>query len=97
MRFSLAAALVAAFLWPSPGEAAPVCRDRKSALEALQRQYGEVPVAQGLDANGGLLEVLASKTGSTWTLIVTRPGGKTCVVGFGKDWVMPKSSKGTKT
>ena len=96
MRYLPIAALVAAFLWPWPGEAAPVCRERKGALEALQRQYGEVPVAQGLDANGDLLEVLASETGSTWTLIVTRPGGHTCIVGFGKDWVMPKSSKGKK-
>ena len=97
MRYLPIAALVAVFLWPLPGEAAPVCREREEALKALQRRYGEVPVAQGMDANGGLVEVLASETGSTWTIIVTRPGGQTCIVGFGRDWVMPTTSKGKRT
>ena len=96
-RKLLLAALVAVFLWPLPGEAAPVCEDRKGTLEALQRQYGEVPVAQGVDANGDLVEVVATATGQTWTIIVTRPGGKSCIVGFGKDWVMSTASGREKT
>lgn len=97
MRFFLPAALLAVFLWPSSAESALVCKDRKGALEALLRQYGEVPVAQGVDANGDLVEILTTAAGKTWTLIVTRPGGKTRIVGSGKDWVMSTAPGWEKT
>ena len=39
----------------------------------------------GLTANGGLLEVVASKDGS-WTIIVTTPNGMSCGVASGMSW-----------
>ena len=48
----------------------------------------------GLSAEGSVLEILASDTGS-WTLIVTRPSGVSCVVAHGQGWEsMPKVVSG---
>ena len=44
------------------------------------------PVALGLANNGGVVEVLSSKTGSSWTIIITMPNGPTCMVAAGENW-----------
>ncbi len=40
----------------------------------------------GVAENGGLIEVLSSQKGSTFTIIVTSPEGETCMVAAGEDW-----------
>lgn len=62
-----------------------VCGNRKAALEYLDRQYDERPRALGLAANNNVVELLVSKTGS-WTILVTRPNGTSCVVASGEAW-----------
>ena len=47
---------------------------------------GAVAVAMGIAANGGLIEVLSSTEGSTFTIIVTMPEGETCMVAAGESW-----------
>ena len=42
-------------------------------------------VREPLPATGSLLEVLTSPAGS-WTIIVTVPGGPTCLVSSGEGW-----------
>jgi hypothetical protein len=43
-------------------------------------------VALGVTANGGLLEVLTAKDGSTWTIILSTPQGLTCMTAAGEGW-----------
>ena len=62
------------------------CDVRKSVIEFLSDRYREEPVAMGVAENGGLVEVLASREGSTFTIIVTNPGGETCMVAAGESW-----------
>lgn len=62
-----------------------VCGERGEFIDHLSRNYDEAPVAMGLVSNGSVLEVLASDKG-TWTVIVTRPDGMTCVVATGEAW-----------
>ncbi len=74
-----------------------VCSQRGTFLEHLSNRYSEVPIAMGLSAEGSVLEILASDTGS-WTLIVTRPSGVSCVVAHGQGWEsMPKVVSGPAT
>lgn len=54
-------------------------------LERLSSDYREEPVSIGVTATGSLLEVLASPEGS-WTIIITVPGGPTCLVSSGEGW-----------
>ena len=39
----------------------------------------------GLSGSGGLVELYTAATG-TWTLLLTIPGGPTCLLGSGDEW-----------
>ena len=62
------------------------CESRAAVLDFLSTKYAEAPVAKGVAKNGGLVEVLTSDAGSTFTIIVTRPDGVTCMVAAGRGW-----------
>ncbi len=68
-----------------PAMAQTVCGDRAKFLNHLSRSYSEAPQAMGLISNGAILEVLVSKDGS-WTIIVTRPNGLSCIMAAGEAW-----------
>jgi len=61
------------------------CGARDALIDRLAVKYDEEPVSIGVTATGSLLEVLASPAG-TWTIIVTVPGGPTCLVSSGEGW-----------
>ena len=86
-RFSFIFAPAMMALWASPVQAQqqPPCANRTEFLNHLSSNYKEAPVAMGLTANGGLLEVVASEDGS-WTIIVTMPNGMSCGVASGMSW-----------
>ena len=62
------------------------CAPRNEILGHLADKYSEAPVAIGLAKNGGVIEVLTSKSGKTWTIIVTMPNGVTCMLAAGEGW-----------
>jgi hypothetical protein len=82
------ASLVA--LWLSIGAnaafAAPACTSYDTMSELLAREYAENPVAAGLAHTGKLLQVFAAKDGSSWTVVLTRPDGVSCIVAAGRYW-----------
>ena len=84
LAMALAASMATAAAVQAQGA---VCNDRDAALEVLKTRYAEAPVAMGVDAKGRLLEVLTDEAGTTWTIIVTQPGGASCIVATGEDWV----------
>jgi hypothetical protein len=49
-------------------------------------RFSEAPIAAGLASNGALIEVLTSGNGSTWTIIVSKPNGPSCLVAAGESW-----------
>jgi hypothetical protein len=40
----------------------------------------------GLQITVVFREVLSSKSGTSWTIIITMPNGPTCMVAAGKNW-----------
>lgn len=62
------------------------CGQRTTVLDYLSTKYSEKPIAMGIAANGGLIEVLTSIEGTTFTIIVTMPEGETCMVAAGEGW-----------
>ena len=52
----------------------------------LAKKYGEAPVAIGVTNKGGLVEVLTTSDGNTWTIIVSMPNGLSCLVAEGEGW-----------
>lgn len=80
----LASALLAGCA--SPAGAQAQCNDRQNVIELLGRKYGEAPVWSGVTNAGGLVEVFAHPAGGTWTMVVTTPQGRSCLVAAGEGW-----------
>ncbi len=64
----------------------PQCKPRDNVLEYLAKKYQEAPVAMGITYQGGLVELLTTENGSTWTIIISTPDGLSCFVAGGEDW-----------
>ena len=62
------------------------CNKRDNVLTLLANKYKEAPVAVGVTNTGGLVEVLSTGDGNTWTIIVTTPQGMSCLVAAGEGW-----------
>ncbi len=83
--FLLAGGLVAA-LTPAAAQQPRMCDARDQVVEHLAERYGETLQSMGLHSGNGLLEVYASEETGTWTILVTSPGGTSCVVAAGEMW-----------
>lgn len=71
-----------------------LCTDRKVVVGQLSKQYEEAPVAMGLANNGGLIEILSTDAGKSWTIILTMPNGMTCMIAAGESWeALPEMPK----
>lgn len=81
----LVASFLVAMVLTFPAMAQTACGDRGTFIEYLSGKFAEAPVAMGLSSQGHVVEVLASKDRS-WTIIVTRPNGLSCVVAHGEAW-----------
>ncbi len=62
------------------------CGPHTDVIKALGDKFHETQSATALTSTGTLLEVLTASDGSTWTIIVSRPDGLSCVVAAGQNW-----------
>ncbi len=62
------------------------CNQREKVIGHLAEKYGETPVAVGVTNKGGLVEVLSTGDGNTWSIIVSTPDGTSCLVAAGEAW-----------
>ena len=62
------------------------CSPRNDVIGHLAKKYGEAPAALGVTNKGGLVEVLTTGDGNTWTIIVSMPSGTSCMVAAGEGW-----------
>lgn len=80
------AAAFALLLTAQAAHAQQVCTMRDVAVAQLEKQFDEQVAGRGLAANGKLmLELFVSETGS-WTVLVSEPDGRSCVLGSGEAW-----------
>lgn len=82
----IALAASAALFMPAPAHGAANCDTHDAALALLAKKYQERRVALGVTNAGGLVEVLTSDNGVTWTILVTAPNGVSCIVSAGEGW-----------
>lgn len=84
-KYVLRVVLLGAALFTAFGaQAAQQCGTRDLVLDRLTDKYGESRQSMGLAANNGVLEIFASKETGTWTILVTQPDGKTCLIASGQ-------------
>ncbi len=80
----------------SSAQAQTMCGERSAVVATLEKTYSETPVSMGLASNGAIIEIFASPTG-TFTIILTRPNGLTCVMAAGESWEdLPNRLTGAK-
>jgi len=86
---SSAILLLGAVAISSPAAAeqpAATCGPHTEVIKALGDKFHETQSATALTSAGTLLEVLTASDGATWTIIVSRPDGLSCVVAAGQNW-----------
>ena len=62
------------------------CDQRARVIGHLAQKYQETPVAIGITTSGGMVEVLTTGDGGTWTIILSNPNGTSCLVAAGEGW-----------
>jgi len=82
---ALAISAIASFTLLNAASAQNVCSERTKFVDQLSVTYAENTVGLGLVNDGSVLEILVSKNGS-WTILVTKPNGISCVVATGEAW-----------
>lgn len=96
MLRKLVTALGAAMLVVSAGPAIgqTICGERAELVSLLEKGYAESRRSLGLASDGAVFEVFLSAKG-TWSLVVTRPDGRSCLVAAGEAWEnLPRPAKG---
>jgi hypothetical protein len=78
---------VAALLVSGPAAAQQYnCGKREAIIKQLDGDYQEAPIGVGIARGGGLLEIWVNPDSGSWSLLVTVPGGATCLMSSGEDW-----------
>ena len=84
-KATLLMAAFATLVVTTPAVAQIPCDERSRFVERLQQEYRESLTAVALAGNGTVLEVMTSEQG-TWTIMITRPDGISCIVAGGEAW-----------
>ncbi|PUB16394.1 hypothetical protein [Yoonia sediminilitoris] len=76
------------------------CAAHEAVVERLADRYGESRKSIGLGSDNSVVEVFASDTTGSWTIVVTKPGGPTCLVAAGQSFqtvsdALPDTDQGT--
>ncbi len=88
IRFITVAALALGLLinTAATAQAQAVCLPHEDLKEQLYANFSEAPAAIAIANNGALVQLYAKRDRSSWTLVMTRPGGLSCVLVAGEDW-----------
>jgi hypothetical protein len=83
---ALAAALIVLLALPAAAEG-PACGPRGAVVARLASHFGETRRGIGMGTDGRrVVEVFASSATGTWTILVTLPDGRACLVASGRHW-----------
>ena len=82
----MAVTLIAISAIAAKAAESPVCGSRPDLLKQLSSRFHEEPVALGLTSTGSIIEVLTTDNGATWTIMVSKPNGSSCLVAAGEGW-----------
>ncbi len=80
-----AAVLICALPLASTSANATMCGERDKLLGQLTKKYKETSRGLGLSTGNKVLELYTSPTG-TWSVLLTDPQGRTCVIAVGEAW-----------
>ncbi len=86
-KCTLSSALIlGAFAFAPMASAQQNCAPREAVVERLSGKYSERLAGGGLQNADTLLEVWASDTTGSFTILITHANGMSCVVSSGHNW-----------
>ena len=62
------------------------CADRAQVVQRLAERFGETLRSVGLQRDDAVVEVYSSEETGTWTILMTRADGITCLLAAGQRW-----------
>lgn len=83
MFFALSLGFGGAILATRMAQANPQCDSRDRVTALLAERYGETQQAMGLAGSDAVMELFASGATGTWTITLTLPDGRMCMMASG--------------
>lgn len=77
-----------AVLFAFPAAAQQNCAPRDTLMVQLAARFGETRQAIGLEPGGNAVETFANTETGSWTILVTRPTGISCLVAAGQSFAI---------
>ena len=68
-----------------PVQAQQQCGPRADVVSTLGQKYDEQLIGGGLQGAERILEVWRAEDGSSWTILLTEAGGKSCIIAAGRE------------
>lgn len=68
------------------------CGEREGIVAQLKEKFGETQAGMGMTRSGSLMEMFTADDGS-WTLMLSFPGGRSCLIATGEGWEPVKEAK----
>lgn len=62
------------------------CGERDRIVASLQQKHGETVTGVGLAGGAAVIELWSSPETGSWTLLMTRPDGRACLMAAGQSW-----------
>ncbi len=78
---------VLATVFPATLHAQSNCAARDHVVQKLSTGYGEAFAGGGLQNANRVFEVWFSQEKGTWTILMTRADGTTCIMASGTNWL----------
>lgn len=69
-----------------PAAAQSQCASREAVVNQLAERFGESRQSIGMAQGDRVVETYASATSGTWTITVTLPDGRMCIIAAGQAW-----------
>ena len=85
VRSVIAAALLAATP-TAEAETRQACAKRDQVIRKLEEKFGETLRSVGLHQTDGVVEIYSSEETGSWTILMTRPDGMSCLMASGQLW-----------
>ena len=86
MRRILKGLILLTVALPTATQAQTACASRELVIEKLAAGYGEAFAGGGLQGNSHVFEVWFSTEKGTWTILMTRADGTSCIMASGTNW-----------
>lgn len=63
------------------------CAPRPQVIATLAKTHSEQQRGAGFQNSSAATELWITPDGATWTILLTRPNGVSCIIASGTDWI----------